>query len=340
MLFRSPAGTFYTLRGVEWDGERASHQGADLGCGEAGAPVRAAAAGLVIRVADRGDFGGYGTHIVVAHRLADGVLAYSVYAHLLRDSPRVRVGQTVITGQTLGRVGRTGRATTPHLHFEVRIAESPDERWEHASVEDPLAFVSERLPEHRADSLATNAYLEWAECAGLVSPAMQDDDALTREVWWRMLAAATLGPCLDPALPSHDLRDSLIAWSVLPEEDADASSGGRLAWSALARDVARVRTLGVRTGHSPLERASHREEVAAAFGSSFPSTHPDALASRDGHPTVGEAVLLIADLGGTVGDPHETDLRTVKPTHHRRPAHHSKVRRRGRPGKAKHAHAR
>jgi hypothetical protein len=55
---------------------------------------------------------------------------------------------------------------------------------------------------------------------------------------------------------------------------------------------------------------------------------------------VGEAVLLIADLGGTVGDPHETDLRTVKPTHHRRPAHHSKVRRRGRPGKAKHAHAR
>jgi hypothetical protein len=201
-----PSGTFYTLRGVEWDGERASHQGADLGCGEAGAPVRAAAAGLVIRVADRGDYGGYGTHVVVAHRLADGVLAYSVYAHLLRDSPRVRVGQTVITGQTLGRVGRTGRATTPHLHFEVRIAESPDERWEHASVEDPLAFVSERLPEHRADSLTTNAYLEWAECAGLVSPAMQDDDALTREVWWRMLAAATLGPCLDPALPSHDVR--------------------------------------------------------------------------------------------------------------------------------------
>lgn len=305
-------GLFYVLRGVEWDGARASHQGADLAEGASGATVRAAAGGLVVRVGDRGAFGGYGTHVVVAHRLADEVVAYSVYAHLLRGSPRVREGQSVLAGQPLGRVGATGRATTPHLHFEVRITETPDERWEHARVEDPLAFVSERLPAHRADSTATMAFLEWGECAGLVSPAMREDDALTREVWWRMLAAASQGPTLDPALPPRALRDSLIAWAILPEEDGDHGPGGALSWEVLARDLARVRSLGVRTGHSPLAREAHRDELATVYGSSFPSAHADALADRDGRPAVLDAVMLLADVGGTAGDPDEAAVRSVR----------------------------
>lgn len=308
------SGVFYVLRGVEWDGERASHQGADLAEGAAGATVRAAAGGLVVRVADRGRFGGYGTHVVVAHRLADDVVAYTVYAHLLRGSPRVREGQSVSAGQTLGRVGATGRATTPHLHFEVRVTEAPDERWERARVEDPLAFVHERFPAHRADSTATRAFLEWGECAALVSPAMREDDALTREVWWRMLAAAALGPTLDPSLAPRALRDSLIAWSVLPEEDADRGPGGALDWEVFARDLDRVRTLGVRTGHSPLARETHRAELAAVYGSSFPSAHPDALAGRDGRPSVLDAVMLLADVGGTTSDPQDGAVREVRPS--------------------------
>jgi len=307
-------GLFYILRGVEWDGERASHQGADLAEGASGATVRAAAGGLVVRVGDRGSFGGYGTHVVLAHRLADDVVAYTVYAHLLRGSPRVREGQSGRAGQALGRVGATGRATTPHLHFEVRITEAPDERWEHAQVEDPLAFVHERLPAHRADSIATNVFLEWGECAALVSPAMREDDALTREVWWRMLAAASLGPTLDPSLAPRALRDSLIAWSVLPEEDGDRGPGGTLDWEVFARDLDRVRTLGVRTGHSPLERETHRHELMAVYGSSFPSAHPDALAGREGRPSVLDAVRLLADVGGTTSDPQEGTTRTVRHT--------------------------
>ena len=321
------SGLFYVLRGVEWDGSRASHQGADLGEGRSGAMVRAAAGGLVVRVADRGGFGGYGTHVVVAHRLADEVTAYSVYAHLLRGSPRVREGQAVSAGQPLGRVGATGRATTPHLHFEVRITDAPDERWEHARVEDPLAFVNERLPSHRADSTATMAFLEWGECAGLVSPAMREDDALTREVWWRMLAASTLGPTLDPTLAPRALRDSLIAWSILPEEESDHVPGGALDWEVLARDVERVRALGVRIGHSPLSRETHRDELALRYGSSFPSAHADALAERDGRPVVLDAVALLADVGGTAGDAQDAAVREVRPT----PRHGH--------GKAKHAKA-
>ena len=42
-----------------------------------------------------------------------------MYAHLSRVG--VRVGQRVATGQRLGRLGASGQATGPHLHFEVRL---------------------------------------------------------------------------------------------------------------------------------------------------------------------------------------------------------------------------
>lgn len=49
-------------------------------------------------------------------RHADG--KYSQYGHLSAIS--VRAGQSVDTGQRVGRSGATGNATGPHLHFEVR----------------------------------------------------------------------------------------------------------------------------------------------------------------------------------------------------------------------------
>jgi murein DD-endopeptidase MepM/ murein hydrolase activator NlpD len=55
-----------------------------------------------------------GNTIVVAH----GAGIYSTYAHLSRVD--VREGQTVRAGTVLGAVGKTGRATGPHLHFAVR----------------------------------------------------------------------------------------------------------------------------------------------------------------------------------------------------------------------------
>ena len=58
---------------------------------------------------------GYGHLVVVAH--GSGVRTF--YAHLSRID--VRVGQHVETGNHLGRVGATGEATGPHLHFEVRV---------------------------------------------------------------------------------------------------------------------------------------------------------------------------------------------------------------------------
>ena len=58
---------------------------------------------------------GFGKLVVLAHH--HGVTTY--YAHLSRIL--VVGGQRLAEGDTLGRVGHTGDATGPHLHFEVRL---------------------------------------------------------------------------------------------------------------------------------------------------------------------------------------------------------------------------
>ena len=312
-------GPFFVLRGVEWDGDRAAHQGADIGCGRAGDPVRAAAAGIVVRAADHGEYGGYGTHVVVAHRLADGVLAYSVYAHLRMASLRVRAGQRVQAGQVVARVGATGRVTAPHLHFEVRIARDPGERWELTQVEDPLAFVEERLPTHRGDTTGVECYLEWGENAGLLGSGARADDALTRETWWRMLAAAVRGPVLDPGLDAGTLHRALVDARVLAREGGP-SGGTPATWSEVARDVGRLRALGVRTGHAPLRRAPHRTLCESQLGSPAPASRTAALTARSGRPTVADGVVLIADLGGPRPEPPKPKPAVKRPLARRRPS--------------------
>ncbi|MBP7741513.1 MAG: peptidoglycan DD-metalloendopeptidase family protein [Candidatus Pacebacteria bacterium] len=84
-----------------------------------GSPVYAAAGGTVIVSRMGGWNGGYGNYIVIDH--GDG--AQTLYAHLSADN--VSVGQKVTKGQGIGAVGKTGKATGFHLHFEVRGAKNP-----------------------------------------------------------------------------------------------------------------------------------------------------------------------------------------------------------------------
>ena len=78
-----------------------------------GRPRLAAASGRVTQVG--WDPAGYGTYVVIRNSRA----AYTWYAHLSRVG--VSVGQRVQRGQRIGRVGASGSATGPHLHFELRI---------------------------------------------------------------------------------------------------------------------------------------------------------------------------------------------------------------------------
>ena len=75
--------------------------------------VRWGVAGRVVWAGYRA--GGWGLLVTIAHR--DGVR--TMYAHLSRVG--VQVGQRVGAGERVGRVGATGDANGPHLHFEVRL---------------------------------------------------------------------------------------------------------------------------------------------------------------------------------------------------------------------------
>jgi len=97
------------------NGEGAFHAGIDIDA-PYGTPVRATADGDVTG-ASMG--AGYGRQIVLTH----GHDLLTVYGHL--SAMAVMPGEHVIRGQVIGYVGQSGRATGPHLHYEVRVHNIP-----------------------------------------------------------------------------------------------------------------------------------------------------------------------------------------------------------------------
>jgi murein DD-endopeptidase MepM/ murein hydrolase activator NlpD len=91
------------------------HTGIDIGAAE-GTPIYAADSGTVVFA---GWKGGYGKATIIGH--GNGLA--TLYGH--QSKLLVSEGQTVNKGQLIGRVGSTGWATGPHLHFEVRLNGTP-----------------------------------------------------------------------------------------------------------------------------------------------------------------------------------------------------------------------
>ena len=112
------AGTITSQFGHRVDpitGEVSSHTGTDIACAE-GTPILAAADGTVTVANGLDSWGGsYGYYIQIDH----GGGLETLYAHC--SSICVTTGQQVQTGQVIGYVGHTGRATGNHLHLEVLI---------------------------------------------------------------------------------------------------------------------------------------------------------------------------------------------------------------------------
>jgi murein DD-endopeptidase MepM/ murein hydrolase activator NlpD len=105
----------YGWRIDPFTGQRAFHEGIDV-MAEHGTAIHAAAGGVVVY----SDFHPqYGNMIEIDH----GNDLISRYAHASRRG--VRVGEVVLRGAKIGEVGRTGRATGTHLHFEVRQRGAP-----------------------------------------------------------------------------------------------------------------------------------------------------------------------------------------------------------------------
>ena len=102
-----------------FSGEGAFHAGVDISA-DYGSPVRAAADGLVVAVDTRA---GYGKMVAVDH----GFGLSTWYGHL--SGFKAQVGQRITRGDVIGFVGTSGRATGPHVHFEVRSYGAPVNPW-------------------------------------------------------------------------------------------------------------------------------------------------------------------------------------------------------------------
>ncbi len=100
----------YGWRIDPFTGQRAFHTGIDV-MAEKGTPIYAAAGGVVIFSARHRQ---YGNMIEIDH--GNGLITR--YAHASKRL--VNIGDLVVRGVQIGKVGKTGRATGSHLHFEVR----------------------------------------------------------------------------------------------------------------------------------------------------------------------------------------------------------------------------
>jgi murein DD-endopeptidase MepM/ murein hydrolase activator NlpD len=127
ILYRNPIDkgritSLYGWRSDPFTGSREFHSGLDIGAPD-GTAVHAARDGTVEEVGSNEPLGRF---VVVTH--PGGY--QTIYGHL--SMINVTIGEAVGTGSILGAVGHTGRATGPHLHFEVRTK---------SGTKDPLLLI-------------------------------------------------------------------------------------------------------------------------------------------------------------------------------------------------------
>ncbi|MCB1326593.1 MAG: M23 family metallopeptidase [Spirochaetales bacterium] len=101
------------------------HPGVDFGDAP-GTPIVATAPGIVVRAVEN-DPGGYGKYVTLHH----GFGVTSLYAHC--RGLAVQRGERVRRGQVIAYLGRTGRATGHHVHYEVRLGADP--------AIDPMQYI-------------------------------------------------------------------------------------------------------------------------------------------------------------------------------------------------------
>jgi murein DD-endopeptidase MepM/ murein hydrolase activator NlpD len=125
-----PANSAFGTRSILNGQPRSPHSGADFNSAT-GTPIKAPNGGRVVLVGDR-----YftGTTVMIDH----GLTLFSLFAHL--SEVAVRQGDTVKTGDVIGKVGATGRVTGPHLHWSVRL---------NGARVDPLSLLAALVADRR-----------------------------------------------------------------------------------------------------------------------------------------------------------------------------------------------
>ncbi len=132
-----PITSSFGERQDPFNGEGAFHKGIDISA-NMGAAVRAPADGTVLMA---GPASGYGQEVMLDH----GHGIHTLYGHL--SGFAVTTGQDVHRGEVIGYVGSEGRSTGPHLHYEVRIHDTPV---------NPHKYMRETIQEFASSKPASN----------------------------------------------------------------------------------------------------------------------------------------------------------------------------------------
>ncbi len=124
----------FGIRNSPFTGRRQFHGGLDLSAAS-GTPVIAPADGVITDIWDAKQGGLLGNAIKIRH----GERYETVFGHLNADNPfadALEVGMHVSRNQVIGYVGRTGRATGDHVHYEIR---------ENGERVNPIRFLLDRV---------------------------------------------------------------------------------------------------------------------------------------------------------------------------------------------------
>lgn len=116
-----------------FSGEGAFHAGIDI-ASHYGDEVRATADGIVVGMDRRA---GYGRLVIIDHGF--GVSTW--YGHL--SAFNTQVGTHVKRGDIIGYEGASGRSTGPHLHYEVRLYNTPVNPWRYLRASSPSAAAAD-----------------------------------------------------------------------------------------------------------------------------------------------------------------------------------------------------
>jgi len=301
-------------------GQRA-HKGVDLANGRGGSTVRAIASGVVV-VSDARALikvrraytvkvpvivngkrvyqsatryrnatkwrTGWGNYVVIRHMLQDGDAVHSLYAHLKAKSVLVKKGDVVSAGQPIAQVGKTGRASSPHLHLEVRKAlqassddsdydpEDPEEptiedrSFALLATIDPMSFLSRQVRRFEdLDPRSWQGRYALAACRdGIVSgdeDEFEPDDSITRADFYRALSLTFGLNERRGRVGFSELRRSL--GDVLDSEPEDERAGDHLKRSEALEILLRCLDMAPARGQSLA--AFERERLCADFNRVF-----------------------------------------------------------------------
>ena len=191
------AGDYYVSGGgFPTYGNGTLHTGVDIKPRSGAGNVHPIAPGRVAKVSY--DEKGYGHYVIVEHRLRDGTVLFSLYAHFAKapELSNEDLNEGQVTAETiLGEMGSSGRSTGPHLHLEIYNKEA-------SNLKGNDLFYG-----HAPDQVVTDQVMEKTkrDSLGIEEGATRED--LLRQGWYdplTVIKGETDWEFLPPSLWSED----------------------------------------------------------------------------------------------------------------------------------------